>query len=79
MPMPVHSGISPDADCADAADSRFRMTGGGTGERLDRRTRIALAAMSLAAFVIANDITSLSVALPSIEHAFGVDVSTCSG
>lgn len=55
------------------------MTGGGTGERLDRRTRIALAAMSLAAFVIANDITSLSVALPSIEHAFGVDVSTCSG
>lgn len=45
-------------------------------ERLDSRTRIALVAMSLAVFVIANDITSLSVALPSIEHEFGVDVET---
>jgi MFS family permease len=32
--------------------------------------------MSLAVFVIANDITSLSVALPRIEHDFGVDVET---
>lgn len=32
--------------------------------------------MSLAVFVIANDITSLSVALPKIEQDFGVDVET---
>lgn len=32
--------------------------------------------MSLAVFVIANDITSLSVALPSVQRDFGVDVST---
>jgi MFS family permease len=43
---------------------------------LDRRTRIALVAMSLAVFVIANDITSLSVALPQIERTFHVDVET---
>jgi EmrB/QacA subfamily drug resistance transporter len=45
-------------------------------ELLDARTRVALGAMALAVFVIANDITSLSVALPKIEHDFGVDVST---
>jgi EmrB/QacA subfamily drug resistance transporter len=52
------------------------MTGTDRPERLDTRTRIALGAMSLAVFVIANDITSLSVALPRIERDFGVDVST---
>ena len=45
-------------------------------EPLDTRTRVALGAMALAVFVIANDITSLSVALPKIEHDFGVDVET---
>lgn len=44
--------------------------------RIDTRTRLALGAMALAVFVIANDITSLSVALPKIEHDFGVDVET---
>ena len=43
---------------------------------LDRRTRVALAAMALAVFVIANDFTSLTVALPQIERTFHVDVST---
>jgi EmrB/QacA subfamily drug resistance transporter len=43
---------------------------------LDRRTKVALGAMSLAVFVIANDITSLSVALPTIERDFHVDVET---
>jgi MFS family permease len=43
---------------------------------LDRRTRVALAAMALAVFVIANDFTSLTVALPQIERTFDLDVST---
>ena len=41
-----------------------------------RRTILALAATSLAIFVVANDFTSLSVALPSIERQFHIDVST---
>jgi EmrB/QacA subfamily drug resistance transporter len=45
-------------------------------ERLDRRTVAALIAMGLAVFLIANDITSLTVALPTIEADFNVDVGT---
>jgi EmrB/QacA subfamily drug resistance transporter len=43
---------------------------------IDHRTRAALIAMSLAVFVIANDITSLSVALPQIERTFHTNVET---
>jgi EmrB/QacA subfamily drug resistance transporter len=43
---------------------------------LDRRTLLALGAMAMAVFVIANDFTSLSVALPDIEDEFDVDVSS---
>ncbi len=43
---------------------------------LDRATLLALGAMALAVFVIANDITALSVALPDIENDFDADVST---
>lgn len=43
---------------------------------LDRGTLLALGAMSLAVFVIANDVTALSVALPAIEKDFDSDVST---
>ena len=43
---------------------------------LDRGTLLALGAMALAVFVIANDITALSVALPDIENDFDSDVST---
>jgi EmrB/QacA subfamily drug resistance transporter len=43
---------------------------------LDRGTLLALAAMALAVFVIANDITALSVALPDIESEFDSDVTT---
>jgi EmrB/QacA subfamily drug resistance transporter len=46
------------------------------GDRLDGRTIAALIAMGLAVFLIANDITSLTVALPTIEHDFDVDVGT---
>ena len=37
---------------------------------------MALVAMGLAVFVVANDFTALSVALPKIEHEFNADVST---
>jgi EmrB/QacA subfamily drug resistance transporter len=43
---------------------------------LDRRTKVALGAMALAVFVIANDITSLSVAVPQMERTFHTDVGT---
>jgi EmrB/QacA subfamily drug resistance transporter len=43
---------------------------------LDRDTLLALGAMGLAVFVVANDFTALSVALPDIEKDFDSDVST---
>jgi len=45
-------------------------------QRLSGRTRTALFAMALAVFVIANDITSLGVALPSVEKDLDVGVGT---
>jgi MFS family permease len=44
--------------------------------RLGRSKVIALVAMALAVFVVANDVTALSVALPAIENDFDVDVGT---
>ena len=44
--------------------------------KLDRATIMALVAMALAIFVIANDFTALSVALPAIEQDFDADVDT---
>jgi len=41
-----------------------------------RGTWLALGAMAVAVFVIANDVTALSVALPQIEKDFDADVST---
>ena len=43
---------------------------------LDRGTLLALGAMAMAVFVIANDFTAMSVALPNIENDFNVDVSS---
>lgn len=45
-------------------------------QRLERSTVVALAAMAMAVFVIANDVTALSVALPDIESDFDADVGT---
>ncbi|HKG16484.1 MAG TPA: DHA2 family efflux MFS transporter permease subunit [Solirubrobacteraceae bacterium] len=45
-------------------------------QRLDRGTVVALVAMGLAVFVIANDFCALSVALPAIEHDLDADVAT---
>ena len=36
--------------------------------KLDRGTKLALVAMALGVFVVANDFTALSVAIPNIEH-----------
>lgn len=47
----------------------------GAGDRLTRGTVMALVAMGLAVFVVANDFTALSVALPRIERQFDADVS----
>src|SRR3954451_23963697 len=43
---------------------------------MERSVVVALAAMAAAVFVIANDVTALSVALPDIEREFDSDVST---
>jgi EmrB/QacA subfamily drug resistance transporter len=48
----------------------------GAGDRLDRKTVLALAAMGVAVFIIANDFTALAVALPAIEKQFDTDVAT---
>src|ERR1700692_4460228 len=48
----------------------------GTGDRLSRGTITALAAVGLGVFVVANDFTAVSVALPTIERQFNADVST---
>jgi EmrB/QacA subfamily drug resistance transporter len=45
-------------------------------DKLGRDQLLALGAMGLAVFVIANDVTSLSVALPQIEKDFDSDLST---
>ena len=45
-------------------------------DRIDGRVALALVAMGLSVFVIANDFSALSVALPEIEKEFDTDVST---
>ena len=45
-------------------------------DKLDRDQLLALGAMALAVFVIANDVTSLTVALPQIEKDFDSDLGT---
>src|SRR5205807_5081175 len=47
-----------------------------SGDRLSRGTIMALVAMGLAVFVVANDFTALSVALPTIERQFNADVAS---
>jgi EmrB/QacA subfamily drug resistance transporter len=42
---------------------------------LPRSTKIALLAMALGVFVVANDFTALSVAIPNIEKAFNTSLS----
>lgn len=49
---------------------------GSAKEKLSGETLLGLFAMSLAVFVVANDFTALSVALPAIEKVFNSDVTT---
>ncbi len=46
------------------------------GQPLDRKTVLALVAMGIAVFILANDFTALAVALPAIEKQFDTDVGT---
>lgn len=43
---------------------------------IDRGTWLALTAMGIAVFVIANDFSAINVAIPQIEHDFKTDVTT---
>ncbi|MCB0829761.1 MAG: MFS transporter, partial [Solirubrobacterales bacterium] len=43
---------------------------------MTRSTYLAMVAMALGVFIIANDITAMNVALPSIEKDFGTSVTT---
>jgi EmrB/QacA subfamily drug resistance transporter len=52
------------------------MPDGAQQPELDRATILALGAMGLGVFVIANDVTALSVALPEIERDFDSNLST---
>lgn len=47
-----------------------------TDGTIDRGTKLALVAMALGVFVIANDFTALSVAIPHIEQDLGTDLTT---
>jgi EmrB/QacA subfamily drug resistance transporter len=51
-------------------------TVGGSEQPLDRKTILALLAMGVAVFIVANDFTALAVALPAIEKQFNTDVGT---
>jgi EmrB/QacA subfamily drug resistance transporter len=51
-------------------------TAGASEPPIDRKTVLALVAMGVAVFIIANDFTALAVALPAIEKQFNTDVGT---
>ena len=44
--------------------------------RLGKGAVLGLAAMAVGVFIIANDFTALSVAIPAIEKDFGIDLTT---
>jgi MFS family permease len=49
---------------------------GTTQQPIGRGTWLALIAMGIAVFVIANDFSAINVAIPQIEHDFHTDVTT---
>ncbi len=49
---------------------------GKDGDKLNKSTILGMIAMAVAVFVIANDFTALSVAIPAIEKDFGTNVNT---
>jgi EmrB/QacA subfamily drug resistance transporter len=48
----------------------------GSAQPVSRGTWLALIAMGIAVFVIANDFSAINVAIPQIEHDFHTDVAT---
>jgi len=50
--------------------------GSAASAHLDGQTKLALVALAVAVLVVANDFTSLSVALPAIEQDFGADLTS---
>ena len=52
------------------------MEGTTQSQPIDRGTWLALIAMGIAVFVIANDFSAINVAIPQIEHDFHTDVTT---
>lgn len=52
------------------------MSGDVMSSALDRRTIIGMFAAGLGVFVVANDFTALSVAIPAIEKTFSTDLTT---
>ncbi|MCB1494287.1 MAG: MFS transporter [Bauldia sp.] len=46
------------------------------GETLGKAEMLGLAAMAVGVFIVANDFTALSVAIPAIEKDFGIDLTT---
>jgi EmrB/QacA subfamily drug resistance transporter len=51
-------------------------TAAGSADRLEPGTTMALVALCLGVFLIANDFTALNVAVPAIEETFDVNVDT---
>jgi EmrB/QacA subfamily drug resistance transporter len=49
---------------------------GNDRDKLNKSTILGMIAMAVAVFVIANDFTALSVAIPAIEKDFGTNVNT---
>ncbi|MEA2058152.1 MAG: MFS transporter, partial [Actinomycetota bacterium] len=49
--------------------------GAAAGSRLSRDTIVALVAMAAGVFLVANDFTALSVAIPTIESDFGTTLN----
>jgi MFS family permease len=45
-------------------------------DHLGKATILGMVAMAIAVFVVANDFTALSVAIPAIEKTFNTDVNT---
>ena len=63
------------AACSYARGMSDATAAGSPSSKLGRETWLAIVAMGLAVFVIANDVTAMSVALPAIENDFDTDVS----
>ena len=58
------------------ADPATPAASGGSSGSIDAGTKLALVAMGFGVFLIANDFTALSVAIPNIEHDLDTTLSS---